>query len=305
VAVNGEHMKDAITIGIPTYNGSQRVENLLNNLKQRTESHIKHDIVVCDDSGRTEHQDKIKSICAKYGARFIFHPKNKGVPSAWNTLVKSSDSDYVILLNDDILVANKWLGAPLHALQENPLIGSFGLHCYFISPSDVQPLLAGPEAKIIPLNVRWDGPNLILNERFAELPTSVGSSPGRTMCPTGCAFGFSRKMWSTVGGFDERYQAFYEETDFGVACAEIGYPSVQLSCPGNYHIWSQTFGSAPEINASQVMMDSKRKFLEKWRERLKIEINDAPDINPFLMSKIPPIEIRWLDENQLQRTTMV
>lgn len=298
-------MKDVITIGIPTYNGWQRVDNLLNNLRQRTESDVPHDIVICDDSGRKDHQDKVRIICQKYGVRFIFHPVNRGVPSAWNTLVKSSDSDYIILLNDDILVAKRWLSAPLHALQENPTIGSFGLHCYFISPSDVGPLLVGPDAKIIPLNVRWDGPNLILNERFPSLPSSVGSQPGRTMCPTGCAFGFRRTMWNMVGGFDEQYRAFYEETDFGVACAYLGYPSVQLSCPGNYHIWSQTFGSAPEINAGQVMADSKRKFLAKWSAKLGIHINDAPDIHPHLMDKIPPIQIRWLDENELQQTDFV
>ena len=298
-------MEDFVTIGIPTYNGWQRVANLLENMKQRTEKDIKHDIVICDDSGRHDHREKIRAICAQYGARFIFHQNNRGVPAAWNTLVKSSNSKYIVLLNDDILVAKNWLKAPLHAIKENPLVGSFGLHCYFISPSDVQPLLAGPDAKIIPLNIRWDGPNLILNERFDSIPTSAGSVPGRTMCPTGCAFGFRREMWEKVGGFDERYQAFYEETDFGVACAELGFPSVQLSCPGNYHIWSQTFGSAPEINAGQVMADSKRKFLEKWRVRLGIEINDAPDIHPFLMDKIGPIEIQWIDENELQHTSII
>jgi GT2 family glycosyltransferase len=298
-------MEDFVTIGIPTYNGWQRVANLLENMKQRTEQDIKHDIVICDDSGRPEHREKIRAICAQYGARFIFHQNNRGVPAAWNTLVKSSNSKYIILLNDDILVAKNWLRAPLHAIKENPSVGSFGLHCYFISPSDVQPLLAGPDAKIIPLNIRWDGPNLILNERFDSVPTSAGSVPGRTMCPTGCAFGFRREMWDKVGGFDERYRAFYEETDFGVACAEIGFPSVQLSCPGNYHIWSQTFGSAPEINAGQVMADSKRKFLEKWRVRLGIEINDAPDIHPHLMDKIGPIEIKWIDENEIQHASII
>lgn len=290
-------MKDFVTIGIPTYNGYQRVANLLENMRQRTESDIKYDIVICDDSGRDDHREKVRNICSQYGVRFIFNEKNKGVPATWNTLVKSSNSEYVILLNDDILVAKNWLRAPLYAIKENPGVGSFGLHCYFISQSDVQPLLAGPDAKIIPLNVRWEGANLILHERFESIPSTAGNVPGRSMCPTGCAFGFRREMWNMVGGFDERYQAFYEETDFGVACAELGFPSVQLPSPGNYHIWSQTFGSAPEINAGHVMSESKRKFLEKWRSRLGIEINDAPDIHPFLMDKIPPMEISWLDEN--------
>jgi GT2 family glycosyltransferase len=290
-------MKNTVTIGIPTYNGWMRVENLLRNIAQRTENNIKYEIIVCDDSGREDHRHKVRDICKSYNVNFVYHPHNKGVPSAWNTLTKNASSDIVILLNDDVLVAKNWLNPAVFAIKENPMIGSFGLHCYFISKDDVPALLSGPDAKIIPLNVRWEGSNLITNERFLSMPNSYGSTPGRMMCPTGCAFGFRKEIWSKVGGFDERYRAFYEETDFGVACAEIGYPSVQLSSPGNYHIWSQTFGSAPEINAGQIMSDSKKKFIEKWKNRLKIEINDAPDIHPFLMDKIPPVEISWLDEN--------
>jgi deoxycytidylate deaminase len=53
------------------------------------------------------------------------------------------------------------------------------------------------------------------------------------------------------------------------------------------------------------LADSKRKFLEKWRERLGIEINDAPDIHPHLMDKIGPIEISWLDEDQKENRSII
>lgn len=297
--------KNEVTIGVPTYNGWLRIHQLLQNINQRTLKDIDYKILVCDDSGKEEHRNRVKDICASFGADYVYHTQNRGVPASWNTLVKSCDSKYIILLNDDILVANNWLKHPMHALRNNPQVGSFGLHCWFISPEDVAPLLQGPDAKIIPLNVHYRNSQLIRNERFTSIPEEIGGQPGRMMCPTGCAFGFRRSMWQEVGGFDERYRAFYEETDFGVECAYRGYPSVQLPYPGNYHIWSQTFGSAPEINASSILNDSKRKFLEKWRARLPITINDAPDIHPFLMDKIPPIEMKWLDENHLEQTSYI
>lgn len=294
-------MEDKVTIGIPTYNGYQRVENLLLNLQQRTPKDIPHEIVVCDDSGRPDHRAKVEKICAKYGARFIYHEVNRGVPTAWNTLTKSNNSEYVILLNDDILVADQWLKFPWHALRSNPTVGSFGLHCYFITASDVPALLQGPTAKVIPLNVRWVGDKLIKDERFESIPVEEGGTPGRVMCPTGCAFGFRKSVWNLVGGFDERYKAFYEETDFGVSCAYYGLPSYQLCFPGNYHIWSQTFASAPEINASAILNDSRRKFVEKWSARLNIRFSDAPELHNLLMDKIPSMEIKWLNEHHLEQ----
>jgi len=53
------------------------------------------------------------------------------------------------------------------------------------------------------------------------------------------------------------------------------------------------------------MNESKCKFVEKWSARLGININDAPDIHPLLMDKIPPIKIKWLDENDMERTTFI
>lgn len=286
---------DKVTIGIPTYNGWLRVHQLLQNINQRTPRDIDFNIIVCDDSGKQEHRDRVKDICQSLGAEYIYHKNNRGVPSSWNTLVKASSSEYVILLNDDILVANNWLKHPIYALKNNPKVGSFGLHCYFISPDDVAPLLQGPEAVVVPLDVRWVGDKLITNERYPFVPPPDGGSPGKMMCPTGCAFGFRREMWEEVGGFDERYRAFYEETDFGVSCAYRGYPSFQLPYPGNYHLWSQTFRSASEINAGKIINESKAKFIDKWSKQLNYSFNDAPDIHDLLMDKIPLMPIKWLD----------
>ena len=289
-----------ISILIPTYNGWLRIHQLLQNINQRTPKDIDYKVIVCDDSGKDEHRERVKDICSSFGAEYVYHQHNRGVPTAWNTLVKASDSKYIVLLNDDVLVAKDWLKFPLHCLRNNPQIGSWGLHCYFIQAGDVVPLLQGQDAKVIPLNVRYENGVLIRHERYPSMPSEDGGIPGRMMCPTGCAFAFSREIWTEVGGFDERYRAFYEETDFGVECAYRGYPSVQLPYPGNYHIWSQTFGSAPEIDAGAIIRNSKQKFLDKWRVRLPITINDAPDIHPYLMDKIPPLEIRWLNEHHLE-----
>jgi len=298
-------MSNKVTIGIPTYNGWLRIHQLLQNIEQRTPKSIPYEVVVCDDSGKEEHRDRVKGICKDLGAEYVFHQNNRGVPAAWNTLSRSTDSKHIILLNDDVLVARDWLLFPYYALENNKNIGSFGLHCYFISPGDVATLLQGPDAKVIPLDVKYVNGVLVKDQRFSSMPENTGGVPGRTMCPTGCAFGFTREVYNGVGGFDERYQAFYEETDFGVACSVAGLPSVQLPYPGNYHIWSQTFASAPEINASKIMNDSKRKFVQKWSEKLNYKFNDAPDIHNLIMDKIPPLELKWLDENLIEKISYV
>lgn len=285
-----------ITIGIPVYNRGSKLRDLLENLRQRTSPEIDHKIVVVDDSGRTEHQNIVADVCDEYGVTALYHEKNRGVAAGWNTISRFDEtSEFVAILNDDVFVANDWLSYMVYALAMNPKVGSIGMNCRFISKDDAAEIVKGPDSKVIPLNVRWRGAELVRNERFESMPPEKDGSPGRVMCPTGCFFGFRREIYNMVGGFDERYFAFYEETDFGVACAHKGYPSFALGVPDhNYHIWSASFGSAPEIDAGSVMNRSRSSFVEKWSKILGVKFSDAQEIHSLLMDKIPRFQVKWL-----------
>lgn len=285
-----------VTIGIPVYNRGERLGDLLENLRQRTSKEISHEIVVVDDSGNQKHRDIVSMICEKYGAKYLAHEKNLGVAAGWNTISRyHNGSDFVVILNDDVFVAADWLTYLAYALEMNPKVGSFGMNCRFISKDDAREIVKGPNVKVIPLNVRWRGTELIRNERFESMPTEEDGAPGKVMCPTGCFFGFRREIYDLVGGFDERYFAFYEETDFGVACAYKGYPAFALGVPDhNYHMWSASFGSATEIDSGRVIARSRESFVSKWRGLLGVSFNDAPEIHHLLMDKIPPFPVKWL-----------
>ena len=227
--------------------------------------------------------------------------------AGWNTIVRSGNgSRYIVILNDDVFVAKDWLSYMAYALEHNPKVGSFGMNCRFISKDDAAKIVLGPDAKVLPLNVHWRGSTLVRNERYKEMPEEEDGPPGRVMCPTGCFFGFRREIYDMVGGFDERYFAFYEETDFGVACASRGYPSFSLGVPDhNYHMWSASFGSAPEIDAGSVMARSRESFVRKWTEILGVKFTDAPEIHHLLMDRIPPIEVKWLGLGRVERSAML
>jgi GT2 family glycosyltransferase len=114
--------------------------------------------------------------------------------------------------------------------------------------------------------------------------------PGRVMAPSGCLFCFSRDKYNLAGGFDEHYYSFYEEADFGTTLASKGYCSYCLCWPKNFHLWSATFGSAPEIDASKVMIDSRMYYINKWGAH-----HDGPNgTHKRFMSKIPFHRIKWI-----------
>jgi hypothetical protein len=296
-----------VTIGIPVYNRGANLVDLLQNLRQRTLADISHEIVVVDDSGKPAHREIVLAACRRFDATFVAHEKNRGVAAGWNTIVRTGkNSEIIVILNDDVFVAKDWLSYMAYAVRENPGVGSFGMNCRFIEKTDAREILKSPDAKVIPVNVRWRGAELVRNERFKSMPPEEDGAPGRVMCPTGCFFGFRREIYDLVGGFDERYFAFYEETDFGVACAYRGYPSFSLGVPDhNYHMWSASFGTAPEIDAGSIMARSRNSFVEKWSQILGVKFSDAPEIHHLLMDKIKPISVKWLGIGKVPREELL
>ena len=137
-------MDKRILVGIPTYNGADDLlPTCLEAIKMRSCSDIEYTLVVVDDSGRTEHQKKTKAVCDKYGATWLYNERNSGITHSWNTLVRSSNEENIVLLNDDLIVSRGWLEAMVYFLENNPDCGCAGLGFNFINRADVSVLLSG------------------------------------------------------------------------------------------------------------------------------------------------------------------
>lgn len=279
-----------ISIGIPTYsgatNGEQDILGLcLRAICVRTCSEIPYEIVVVDDSGDLEHQKKSRTLCEKFGARWLTHESNRGVAAGWNTLTREARFEHVALLNDDFYVSRGWLDALVYAIKENPHAGSFGLHAFYCSVADVSGLLESPDATTVPRHHWTKHP--MPEEALAH---NGREHPGRCMAPPGCGFGFSKHMYKTAGGFDESLgKYFYEESDFGTSLASHGFPTYALQWPHCYTIMSATFGRHPEITRGRdIFAGPRARYTEKWQGHTEVA-------HARFMSKIPFQRIKWLD----------
>lgn len=269
-----------ILIGIPCYNGADTLlPACLESIRTRSGAAVDYDLVVVDDSGRDEHRRKSRAVAERFGARWLSHDRNRGIPAGWNTIARSSNASMIALLNDDIIVSKGWLDALVYFLQNNAHAGSVGLHFNFIVPDDVRGLLADPDAAIP------------TRDPFTKEPQESSHDPSGTiglcMCPPGCCFGFTRERYDEVGGFDEGYFCFYEESDFGTALAARGYPTYLMPWPTLGHIWSATFSAAPELKATSIMDASRERYKKKWG-------GDFDYTNPLFMPRCTPALTKWL-----------
>jgi len=258
-------MSPRITIGIPSYNGAERLDWLLKSISMRTPllaSGAVRIVIVDDGSPRVA---DTRAVVARWDRElpitFIEHGVNRGISAGWNTCSMAVDAEIVVLSNDDVIMpSGGWLESFVHALQHSPGVGVVGANWHAFLAQDVEELLAGPESD---LHVTPRDPSTKAHAPERR-PLFEDTNPGRVMCPTGQLFAFRRKDFDAVGGFDERMKSFYEESSFGTEMAAKGLIGMQITWPTNWHMWSATFQVNPELQAGQRMADSKAIYRQRW-----------------------------------------
>jgi cellulose synthase/poly-beta-1,6-N-acetylglucosamine synthase-like glycosyltransferase len=302
-------MPNRITVGISVYGDWEYLDMLLQSIRWYTyEEEESFDIVVCDDGTKAKDLElfnKIGETTQKYGASFLYHEQNQGIPATWNHLANSlnAESEIIVILNNDLLVVPNWLKVATHFLdanKDNPHVGS----CYWNPvngvPKDMMKLwLPTIGHTTYELRDQRTGKQNDFNDQsHTDVRVGANQGLGRVMCPCGCCFAFTRKVWNECGPFPEHYRSFHEESLFGTHCAQKGRASFGFAYPRPYHTHGAAFASNPELNGSQRMAASRRMY----RAELNIPESIPGDqyfkwVDDQLMPKIPKTALKFLRPN--------
>lgn len=137
------------------------------------------------------------------------HQNEKGVAlsKCWNRLIEQSDAEYICLLNSDTVVTTNWLIDMMNVFQSVENVGGVvpSSNLVFLSQIDV-PFDRGCSD--------FDQINAFATENAAdgrciELPTLSA------MCVL-----FKKSDWEEIGGFDEEFFLYGEDTEFFYRLAE-------------------------------------------------------------------------------------
>ena len=267
-----------VSVGITTYNGAQRVANLLQSMRACGSPQNFVVTLLDDGSTRGDQIGVLGSLAIEHHANLIRHPVNEGITRSWNDLVRYVDSEFCVLLNDDIIVQPKWLDNLVYFLEQNQC-GAAGLNTLFCNDSDVPTLLANqPVTPRHPVHRTPD--SQYLEQNSEEAPSVV-------MCAIGCSFGFRRSVFDQLGGFDERTRQIYNESWFGTKAArDLKLPSYQIPAPRAWHIWQATFKENPELHHS--MNADRQAYISEFGGNFDVT-------HPkFMVGTMPARVVKWI-----------
>src|SRR4030042_5309747 len=203
-------MTKSVSIIILNHNGESFLSNCLDSLIKLDYSKDKYEIIVVDNDSK---DGSVELIEKNYrDVRLIKNSLNMGFGRANNLAVKEVSSEYIAFLNNDMRVEKDWLSRLVHSID-----------------ADNKIVCAG--AKIL----NWDG-TLIdfaggnINFMGAGVQKAYNKPVGeiclkRSYIPFACGGSMliSREVFLEVGGFDEDYTFYNEDTDLGWRLWLYGY----------------------------------------------------------------------------------
>lgn len=185
-------------------------------------------------------------------ARMISPKTNLGYGGAINLGMRESGGELVAALNDDAAPDPNWLAALVAAAEARADAGMWA--------SSVR--LASGELDSAGMLLYGDGSSKQRGHR--RKPDEFGSME-EVLLPSGSAALYRRKMLEQVGGFDDDFFLYCEDTDLGLRAQWAGWKCVYVPGAVVEHRYSQSAGRVSPLKAYYVE-----------RNRLAVAVKNFP-----------------------------
>jgi len=210
---------------IPTWNRADLLSSILANLNGQTR---KLDQIVVVDNGSA---DGSNAVAESFGVDLVSFPENRGFAVAVNEGIARSYGDWVLIINNDVILKQDWL-ARLLATAENE------------NASFAAGKLLRPDGSN-QIDGSWD---LISRAAYAwrcgygKMDSVVWSTKRKIAFAPMTAALFRRSVFQKIGFLETRFESYYEDVDFGVRCALAGLEGVYEPTAVATHMSKTTLG---------------------------------------------------------------
>ncbi|MHB8192965.1 MAG: glycosyltransferase [Bellilinea sp.] len=241
-----------VGIIIPVYNGFRLTKACVESIFLVTEG-LNFEVLVIDNASEDETAEWLSDEVKKNPLlKHVRLPENIGFGPAVNIGLRSLNSKYLVMLNNDTLVSPGWLSNLIHVLENDSTIG-------IVSPVTNY---VGEGQQIDERAVYLPADQNLINDyaiKIADLK-DVLFEPNRLVFF--CVM-LRKELTDIVGYLDEGYQkGNFEDDDYCMRVRMAGYKLAIAKNALVYHHGSATF-KINEISHSSFMESNRARFYEK------------------------------------------
>ena len=241
---------DGASIIIPTYNRKDLLLQCLDSIEAHTSS--PYEIIVVDNGSEDGTAEAVRR--RRRPIRLTVHNQNLGFARAINTGLMMAKGRYIVLLNNDVLVTERWLDQLLHCLNQHPDAAAVGPVTNYIS---------GEQQISVPY-----GEDIAAMQAYAAAHNVTDPAKWReTDRLVGFCLAFPRSTFEQIGYFDEGYAiGNYEDDDWVARLRLQGKKQVIAGDTFIHHYGSMTMKGLGERGFAEVDARNHDFFAEKWGE---------------------------------------
>lgn len=170
------------------------------------------EIILVDNASSDGSADYIQSHYPHL--RLVRNPTNRGFAAACNQGAALASGHFLVFLNQDTRVRPGWLDGLLAPFAADPAVG--------LVTSRVLLMSAPGRVNMCGQQVHYSG--LVFARGLFRLAEEFEQG-GQVGAVCGASFAVRRDLWERLGGFDERFFMYYEETDLSWRAWLAGYAS--------------------------------------------------------------------------------
>lgn len=213
------------SIIIVSYNSSHYIVDCLKALQTNTPE--AHEIIVFDNASN---DNTVQLIREGFTAvRIQVSEANIGFAAANNRAAQMANGKYIAFLNPDTMVEENWLPPLLETLAMNKAIGAVTPQIVFAN----QPTLVNTCGN----TMHFSG--LTFCESYGKPVSHQG--PHTVSAVSGAAFVMSRELFAWLGGFEEKFFMYYEDTDLSLRIRCAGYVCTAVPAAIVRHAYTASF----------------------------------------------------------------
>ncbi len=226
--------RNDLSIIVINYGGGANLSNCLNSFIDRIDAYSA--IIVVDNASPPGSYDLSDTDRTKY--TLLQLDANRGYGAACNAGARMANSDYLMFLNNDTIVDPDQLIHMVESAMEHSDVVSGCFGCILTAPDGTPVHSSGRFPSILNQLLIWKSNfskgrdttmelNTLLQERGKWLPVDY---------VTGAALVVSRAVFSLVGGFDERFFMYFEDTELQFRMKKMGFASNLYCDTGIIHL---------------------------------------------------------------------
>jgi GT2 family glycosyltransferase len=253
-----------VTVVIPNWNGERFLDLCLGSLRDQYLGDF--ETILVDNGSEDESLDFVAENFPE--VKTIPLGENRGFVGAVNAGIEASETEYVVLLNNDTEQDPAWLGALVRAAEEHPESGLFASKLVDFRDRGVLDG-AGDAMRLSGLPYRLG---------HGERDTGRFDTPGHVFGACAAAALYRRALFDDVGLFDEDFVSYCEDGDLSFRAQLAGYRCFYVPGAVVYHMGSASTGGKRSETATRLGTRNSLSLLVK-----DLPLSAVPHILPFFV----------------------